>query len=41
MRAVADDVFAVRTPSPFIAIGGWYHEFTQTSDDEVAQLLAR
>ena len=36
---VADAVVVVSTPSPFYAIGPWYDEFTQTTDDEVRALL--
>ena len=36
---VADAVVAVSTPSPFYAIGAWYEQFTQTTDDEVRTLL--
>ena len=27
-------------PEPFNAVGLWYDEFSQTTDDEVARLLA-
>jgi putative phosphoribosyl transferase len=36
----ADDVISVETPEPFFAIGGWYVDFTPTSDQEVVDLLA-
>jgi putative phosphoribosyl transferase len=36
----ADDVVSVETPEPFFAIGGWYVDFTPTSDQEVVDLLA-
>jgi predicted phosphoribosyltransferase len=29
------------TPSPFQAVGLWYEDFSQTSDQEVRDLLAR
>jgi len=29
------------TPDPFLAVGHWYDDFTQTTDDEVHDLLAR
>jgi predicted phosphoribosyltransferase len=29
------------TPRPFHAVGLWYDDFTQTSDEEVRALLAR
>ena len=28
-----------RTPEPFAAVGLWYREFSQTSDEEVRALL--
>jgi putative phosphoribosyl transferase len=36
----ADDVIAVETPEPFFAIGGWYTDFSPTSEREVMELLA-
>jgi putative phosphoribosyl transferase len=39
LRRDADDVVAVETPEPFFAIGGWYADFSPTSDDEVVELL--
>jgi len=35
----ADEVVCPSTPSPFRAVGLWYQQFPQTSDEEVAQLL--
>jgi predicted phosphoribosyltransferase len=40
-RSIADDIVCVRTPEPFHAVGLWYEDFSQTSDDEVRMLLAR
>jgi putative phosphoribosyl transferase len=40
LEAFADDVVCVRTPEPFYAVGAWYADFPQTSDDEVRSLLA-
>lgn len=37
---VYDDVVAVHTPEPFYAVGQWYRDFHQVSDDEVRALLA-
>jgi putative phosphoribosyl transferase len=37
----ADDVVCALTPEPFRAVGLWYADFSQTTDDEVRQLLAR
>jgi predicted phosphoribosyltransferase len=39
--AEADDVICTMTPDPFLAVGHWYDDFTQTTDDEVHDLLAR
>jgi putative phosphoribosyl transferase len=41
LRAEADEVVCARTPEPFRAVGLWYGDFSQTSDDEVRDLLAR
>ncbi len=35
----ADEVVCLATPEPFNAVGLWYEEFSQTSDDEVRRLL--
>lgn len=40
LRRVADQVVCVSTPEPFNAVGLWYDEFSQTTDDEVRRLLA-
>jgi putative phosphoribosyl transferase len=40
LAAIADDVVCLRTPEPFTAVGLWYDVFDQTSDEEVARLLA-
>lgn len=34
-----DDVVCVLTPEPFHAVGVWYDNFSQTTDEEVYQLL--
>jgi putative phosphoribosyl transferase len=36
----ADAVICARTPEPFDAVGRWYEDFTQTTDDEVRALVA-
>src|SRR4030081_2584269 len=41
MKAKADDVICAITPEPFHAVGRWYQDFSQTSDEEVRELLAR
>jgi len=37
----ADDLVSVSTPEPFFAIGQFYADFSQTTDEEVAACLAR
>ena len=39
MRGRADDVVCSMTPDPFDAVGLWYDDFSQTSDEEVHELL--
>jgi predicted phosphoribosyltransferase len=39
LEGVADDVVCAHTPEPFSAVGQWYLDFSQTSDDEVRELL--
>ena len=41
MRQEADDVVCLHTPEHFIAVGRWYTDFGQTTDDQVRDLLAR
>jgi putative phosphoribosyl transferase len=39
LRQEADEVVCARTPEPFHAVGLWYEDFEQTSDEEVGELL--
>lgn len=39
LRAEADEVVCLSEPDPFMAIGVWYEEFPQLTDDEVRELL--
>jgi len=39
LRDEADEVVCARTPEPFRAVGLWYEDFEQTSDEEVGELL--
>ena len=39
LKAEADDVICAITPEPFFAVGHWYEDFAQTTDDEVRHLL--
>lgn len=36
-----DEVVCLATPEPFYAIGQWYHDFAQISDEQVRRLLAQ
>jgi predicted phosphoribosyltransferase len=37
----ADEVICVLEPERFSAVGVWYEDFSQTTDDEVRELLAQ
>lgn len=39
-KNLADDIICGTTPEPFFAVGRWYIDFEQTTDDEVVALLA-
>jgi putative phosphoribosyl transferase len=39
MGKEADEVICYFTPEPFNAVGLWYEDFSQTSDEEVQSLL--
>ena len=41
LRAVADDVVCLGVPQYFHAVGQGYRDFSQTSDEEVCELLER
>lgn len=41
IQRAADDVAAVLVPEHFYAVGQWYEDFSQTSDEEVRDLLAQ
>jgi predicted phosphoribosyltransferase len=40
LATIADEVVCARTPAYFSAVGQWYVDFSQTTDDEVRQLLS-
>lgn len=40
LREEADKVICLAMPEPFLAVGRWYEDFSQTSDEEVKSLLA-
>jgi putative phosphoribosyl transferase len=37
---LADEVICLYTPEPFMAVGRWYDDFLQLTDDEVREYLA-
>jgi putative phosphoribosyl transferase len=39
-RGIADGVVCAATPEPFVAVGGFYENFDQTTDEEVRELLS-
>ncbi|MFV1971446.1 MAG: phosphoribosyltransferase [Acidimicrobiia bacterium] len=39
LRKIADEVVAVLTPRSLMAVGAWYDDFTQTTDEEVVAAL--
>jgi predicted phosphoribosyltransferase len=39
LAAEADELVCLASPEPFYAVGLWYQNFLQTSDDEVRALL--
>ncbi|OPG03803.1 phosphoribosyltransferase [Microbispora sp. GKU 823] len=41
LRRDADEVVCLDTPDHFYAIGAWYDDFTQTSDEDVVDCLRR
>jgi len=40
LEGEADELRVLHSPSPFAAVGQWYGEFPQVSDERVVQLLA-
>jgi predicted phosphoribosyltransferase len=41
LKAYVDEVVCAATPEPFYAVGLWYEDFSQTTDEEVRELLER
>jgi putative phosphoribosyl transferase len=41
LRKEVDDLICLATPENFYAVGQWYVDFSQVSDEEVRQLLAK
>jgi putative phosphoribosyl transferase len=40
-RQIADKLVCLAEPEPFYAVGTWYEDFSQTTDEEVRELLTR
>jgi predicted phosphoribosyltransferase len=40
-KGLADEVVCLSMPEPFLAVGRFYWNFDQTTDDEVVELLGR
>jgi putative phosphoribosyl transferase len=38
-RAEVDEIICAITPEPFYAVGLWYEDFSQTTDEEVSDYL--
>jgi len=41
LRHEVDDLVVLLTPRMFFAVGEWYHQFSQVSDEEVHELIER
>src|SRR5258705_5837104 len=41
LRPEVDEIVCAVTPEPFYAVGLWYENFSQTTDEEVRELLAQ
>jgi putative phosphoribosyl transferase len=40
-RMGVDEIICAITPEPFYGVGRWYRDFSQTTDEEVSELLER
>ncbi len=41
LRPRVDELICLATPEPFLGVGAWYRDFSQTSDEEVRALLEK
>ena len=41
LASEVDEIVCASTPEPFLGVGRWYEDFSQTTDDEVRDLLQR
>jgi putative phosphoribosyl transferase len=40
-RMGVDEIICAMTPEPFLGVGRWYRDFSQTTDEEVREVLER
>ena len=40
-RMGVDEIICAKTPEPFLGVGQWYRDFSQTTDEEVRDLLSK
>ncbi|HII79422.1 MAG TPA: phosphoribosyltransferase [Methanosarcina sp.] len=40
-KGIVDEMICAATPEPFYAVGAWYEDFSQTTDEEVCELLEK
>jgi putative phosphoribosyl transferase len=40
-RMGVDEIICAQTPEPFMGVGMWYGDFSQTTDEEVREILGR
>jgi putative phosphoribosyl transferase len=41
LRQMADELICLETPDDFTAVGSYYHDFTQVTDEDVVEILER
>ncbi|MDO8684752.1 MAG: phosphoribosyltransferase family protein [Armatimonadota bacterium] len=41
IRREVDELICLAVPMPFMAVGSWYREFTQVTDEQVTEILRR
>jgi predicted phosphoribosyltransferase len=41
LRDEVDELICLHTPRAFMAVGQWYQQFDQTSDEQVVELLEK
>ena len=41
LRQMADELICLETPSDFMAVGAYYQDFTQVTDEDVVKILER